>query len=124
MRGVYWLGLSAAVVTFADAALYLMVIRNQDSPAEWGTVRFIAALIVLAGVLTAVGSVAEGTIRAALLGGATPILLVLGYLGAFSIGPPLFLAGMVTGIGALSAKRERPPSRRPAPRPRSASSRP
>jgi hypothetical protein len=124
MRGVYWLGLCAAVVTFADAALYLMVIRNQDSPAEWGSVGFIAALIVLAGVLTAVGSVAEGTIRAALLGGATPILLVLGYLGAFSIGPPLFLAGMVTGIVALRAKRERPPSQPPAPRPRSASSRP
>ena len=124
MRTVYWLGLLAAVVTIADAVLYVEVIRNQDSPQDWGFVGFIAAVIVLAGVLTAAGSVAEGAVRAALLGAATPILLVLGFLGAFSIGPPLFLAGIVTGIGALRAMRERPPSRPPARPPRSASSRP
>jgi hypothetical protein len=124
MRGAYWLGLLAGVVIFADAAFYLMVIRSQDGPGEWGRVGFVTALIVLAGVLTLEGSVAHGRTRAVMLGAATPILLVLGILGALSIGPPLFLAGIVTAIGALLAMRERRPSRPPARRPRSASSRP
>lgn len=124
MRGVYWLGLLAAVITFADAALYLLVISNEDSPNDWGRVGLIAALIVLAGILAMVGSTAEGTMRAALLGAATPILLVLGILGALSIGPPLFFAGILTLIGALNARRGHPRSQQRAQRPRSASSRP
>jgi hypothetical protein len=124
MRGVYWLGLLAAVITFADAALYLFIISSEDSPNDWALVGLIAALIVLAGIFAMVGSTAEGTMRAALLGAATPILLVLGILGALSIGPPLFLAGILTLIGALSARRGSPRSRQPAQRPRSASSRP
>lgn len=124
MRGVYWLGLLAAVITFADAALYVWVISGEDSPNDWGRVGLVAALIVLAGVLAMVGSTAEGTVRAALLGAATPILLVLGILGALSIGPPLFLAGILTLIGALTARRGRPRSQPRAQPPRSASSRP
>jgi low temperature requirement protein LtrA len=125
LRGVYWLGLVAAVIVIADAVLYIAVIGNQKAATnEWGSVVTIAAVVVVAGVLTATGSVAEGGMRAALLGAATPILLVLGYLAALSIGPPLFFAGMVTLVGARRAMRERPPSRPPAPRPRSASSQP
>jgi hypothetical protein len=50
-------------------------------------------------------------------------LLIVGFLGMFSIGLPLFLAGIATSRGALTATRGRP-SPPPAPRPRSASSRP
>jgi hypothetical protein len=124
MRHVYWLGLLAAVITFADAALYLFIISSEDSPNDWALVGLIAGMIVLAGVLAMVGSTAEGTMRAALLGAATPILLGLGILGALTIGPPLFLAGILTLIGALTARRARPQSPPRAPRPRSASSRP
>jgi hypothetical protein len=122
LRGVYWLGLLAAVIAFADATAYLMLV--SPSPNEWDSVIVIAAMTVLAGVLATAGSLATGRTRAGLLWPATAILLVLGYLAAHSIGAPLFFAGMVTGVGARRAMRERPPSRPPALQPRSASSRP
>jgi hypothetical protein len=124
VSGVYWLGLAAAVVVFADASLYLIVISQEDPPNDLGRVGLIATLIVLAGLLAVAGSLVRESARIALLGAATPILLVLGFLGVFSIGMPLFLAGIATGVGALKARPARPRSRPPVPRPRSESSRP
>jgi hypothetical protein len=120
VRGVYWLGLAAAVIVFADAFLYLSIISQEDSPNDWGLVGLIAALMLLAALLAVAGSLAQGSDRIALLGAATPILLGIGFLGIFSIGLPLLLAGIVTAAGAATATRERPQSRRPARRPRSA----
>jgi low temperature requirement protein LtrA len=103
VRGAYWLGFAAAVVAFADACLYLITISQEDSPSDWGRVGLIATLIVLAGILAVAGSLAQGSARVALFGAATPILLVIGFLGIFSIGLPLLLAGIVTAVGAASA---------------------
>ena len=124
MRRVYWLGLLAGAITLADAAFYLLIISREDSPNDWAVVGLIAALIVLAGVVTIAGSMEEGRVRTALLGAATPILLVIGFLGMFSIGLPLLIAGILTGIGAATATRGRPPSQPRAQPPRSASSPP
>ena len=124
MRNVYWLGVVAAATVMTDAVAYLYLISQEDTPNEWRQVALIAATIALGAVLAAAGSLATGNLRTLLLWPATAILLIVGFLGMFSIGLPLLLAGIVTLRGALTATRERRPAPPPAPRPRSASSRP
>jgi len=124
MRNVYWLGVVAAATVMTDAVAYLYLISQEDTPNEWRQVALIAATIALGAVLAAAGSLATGNLRMLLLWPATAILLIVGFLGMFSIGLPLLLAGIVTLRGALTATRERRPAPPPAPRPRSASSRP
>lgn len=124
LRDAYPFGLAAAAIAFADAIAYLAIINREDGPNDWVVVGVIATAIVLAGALAAVGSVVTGGRRAALLWPATVILLLIGFLGMFSIGLPLLIAGILTAIGAATATRGRPRSQPQAPPPRSASSRP
>ena len=124
MRNAYPFGLAAAAIAFADAIAYVTIINRQGTLNDWGRVVVIAALIAFAGVLATVGSLVTGGRRPALLWPATVILLVLGFLGIFSIGLPLLIAGILTAVGAATATRGRPQSQPRAPRPRSASSRP
>jgi hypothetical protein len=89
----------AIVVAEADEALYLFVIFNQSPRApDVLTVPFVASFIQLMAILVGVSlltSPAVVRLRPALRGGAAAGLLVLGVIGAFSIGAPLFLAGVV-----------------------------
>jgi hypothetical protein len=124
VRDAYPFGLAAALIAFADAIAYLVLISREDTTNNWGRVALVAALILVAGLLAAAGSVVTGRRRATMLWPATAILLVIGFLGIFSIGLPLLIAGILTAGGAASAMRGRPQSRRPAPRPRSESSQP
>ena len=124
MRGVYWLGLGAAALALLDAVVYLRAISQEDTPNDWTIVGFFASVIVLGAVFAAAGSLVGGHNRMLLLGAATTILLVVGFLGLLSIGWPLILAGIVTLVGAVTATRGRPQSRPQALPPRSASSRP
>lgn len=92
--------ITAIVVAEADEALYLFVIFNQPSPRtpDVLTVPFVASFIQLMAILVGislVSSPAAVRLRPALRGGAAAGLLVLGVIGAFSIGAPLFLAGVV-----------------------------
>lgn len=120
MRRVYWLGLLAAAVAMTDAILYPYLISKEDTPNEWRRVAVITSIIVLGAILAAAGSLLVAHWRALLLWPATVIFLLVGYLAMFSIGLPLFLGGIVTLSGALTATRERRPSPPPARRPRSA----
>jgi len=124
MRSVYWLGLAAAGVAVADTIFYVILISRQDTPTEWTTVAFVASVIMLGAVFAAAGSLVGGNARMLLLAFATTILLIVGVLAILSIGWPLIFAGIVTMVGAVTATRGRRQSRRPAPPPRSASSRP
>jgi hypothetical protein len=90
----------AIVVTEADEALYIFVIVNQgsDRPADVLTVPFVAAFIQLMAVLLGVSMLVSPSavrLRPALRAGAAAGLLVLGVFGAFSIGAPLFVAGVI-----------------------------
>jgi hypothetical protein len=89
----------AIVAAEADEALYLFVIFNQSPRApDVLTVPFVASFIQLMAILVGISllsSPAVVRLRPALRGGAAAGLLVLGVIGAFSIGAPLFLAGLV-----------------------------
>ena len=93
------------VVAEADEALYIFLIANQGSPRppDVLTVPFVASFIQLMAVLLGISMVESPMfirLRPALRGGAAAGLLVLGVFGAFSIGAPLFVAGLIaTGVG-------------------------
>jgi hypothetical protein len=94
------------VVAEADEALYIFVIVNQGSarPADVMTVPFVASFIQLMAVLLGVSTLTSPTVirfRPALRAGAAAGLLVLGVIGAFSIGAPLFIAGAVAAGVAM-----------------------
>jgi hypothetical protein len=90
----------AIVVAEADEALYIFVIVNQgsDRPADVLTVPFVASFIQLTAVLLGVSMFTSPTVigyRPALRAGAAAGMLLLGVFGAFSIGAPLFVAGVI-----------------------------
>ena len=90
----------AFVAAEADEALYIFVIVNQGSPRppDVLTVPFVASFIQLMAVLLGVSMLTSPSViryRPALRAGAAAGLLVLGVIGAFSIGAPLFIAGAV-----------------------------
>src|SRR5260370_42162138 len=92
----------AIVVAEADEALYLFVIFNQSPRApDVLTVPFVASFIQLTAILIGISLLslpAVVRLRPALRGGAAAGLLVLGVIGAVSVGGPPFLAGVV-GLG-------------------------
>ena len=91
------LGIAAAAVAIVTDALYVGIIVSQD-PVEWGRVVAIAACILAFGGSAASASV--GTLspptRLVLFAIGAGGLLTLGFLGLFSIGLPLFVAGILT----------------------------
>src|SRR5260370_42419099 len=100
----------AIVVAEADEALYLFVIFNQSPRApDVLTVPFVASFIQLMAILVGISllsSAAVVRLRPALGVGAAAGLLVLGVIGAFSVGAPLFLAGaVVLGVAVRTVSR-------------------
>jgi hypothetical protein len=93
------LGVAAAVIALVTDALYLGIIVTQD-PVEWGRVVLIAGCILAFGGSAAAGAVAPvpGPARFVFLAIAAGGLLTLGYLGLFSIGLPLFVAGILSAV--------------------------
>lgn len=97
-RVLVWIALAVPLVM---DAVYFSLIRGQNvrSP-DLFTVPFVAAFMLLMTALlglslsTRVGPVLRATMR----GGAAGGLIVLGFLGAFSIGAPILLAGLVAAI--------------------------
>ncbi len=95
----------AVVITFAVVALYVSVIRGQSGPAtpDVLTVPFLAAYQVLMALLLLASLLVPPAVRPALRAAAAAGLLVLGWLGAMSIGIPLLLAaGLAMGSTVLA----------------------
>jgi hypothetical protein len=104
-RGTTMLVWIAILLPLVTVVVYIGVIRSQGSgPPDWLTVPFVASYMVAASLALLVSqwpgfaSGARASLRAAAAGG----LLVLGFLGAFSIGLPLLLAGVLAAIAAVT----------------------
>jgi hypothetical protein len=93
------LGIAAAVIAIATDALYLAIIVSQD-PVEWGRVIAVAGCILAFGGSAGWASVGTSSspTRLVLLAIGAGGLLTLGFLGLFSIGLPLFVAGILTVV--------------------------
>jgi hypothetical protein len=98
----------AIVLVLADFIGYQVLLRSQGdtSPDSVATVPFVSGyMLVMAALLclSLVGQPRLVRLRPAMLASAAAGLLVLGFFGAFSIGVPLFLAGILTTIAAIRA---------------------
>jgi hypothetical protein len=110
LRLLLMIAIAAAVL---DDAGYLVLITSQGSyPPEAFVVPFVAAFIALTAVMLAISLLNRplvSRLRPPLRGGAAAGLLVLGVLGAFSIGLPLFIAGVLAAIAAVWTLADRRP---------------
>jgi hypothetical protein len=107
-RFVWRLAVAAGIGVLIVDLLYLqLVLFGQGTPPPSpARLAFIVTWIALCGGVAVIGGVAEsGVPRAVLLGISTAGLLVMGVVGAFSVGIPLLLAAMVVG-GAASVAAE------------------
>lgn len=93
------LGTTAAVLAVGTDLLYLGIIVSQD-PVDWARVIFFSGAIALAGAAAGAASIADLTpaIRLMLFAAAAGCLLSLGVIGLFSVGLPLFVAGILCAI--------------------------
>lgn len=106
--------IASAAISVVVAFVYLGLIYRQDHglPAR---AAFIAAYIVVIAVVLGLSNRASGPIvRAAMLAGAANSLIVLGFLGLFSIGLPLLIAGGLSMPATMRALSEAPQPSGPA----------
>lgn len=96
----------ACALSVATLVTYLVRLDQQGTPISNPRVLFIAASIAFMSLLTSAGALVRSARgRTKLLGLATPGVRGIGFIGAWSIGAPLLLAGILTGWAALSAAR-------------------
>ena len=117
-RGTAALIWGSMVLVLADLIAYLLLIRGQgDSPPDSvAGVPFISGYMVLVvGLLwLAVLDLPRlAKLRPAMLAAAAAGLLLLGVFALFSIGPPLFLAGVLAAIAAITALARNPSGNAP-----------
>ena len=103
----------AAVAVLATDALYVSLIRGQGGPGAPGppdvlTVPFVAGYQLFMAALLAASLFAPAATAPVLRGAASGGLVVLGVLGAFSIGLPLLIAGFLAIAATVLAIRARP----------------
>jgi hypothetical protein len=95
------LGLASAAVALATDVLYLSVINSQGGPLNLDRVVVVAAAIAAAAAAAVAGSLArDPSVRVLFLSTAAAILIVWGWIGAFSIGVFLLLAGTLAVVAA------------------------
>jgi hypothetical protein len=99
--------ISMALV-LADLVVYLLIIRGQGDlpPDTKATAPFVAGYLLLMAVLLWLSLLNHPMLvlaRPAMRAGAAAGLLVMGVFAAFSIGVPVFLAGILATIGAIRA---------------------
>lgn len=105
IRVVVW---ASVALVLLDVAVYLTVIRAQggSDPPDAFTVPFVAVYLMVMAILLSI-SVSEGprlaAMRPVLRTAAAAGLLVLGVFALFSIGLPIFLAGVLATVGAIRA---------------------
>ena len=105
-----WAGLLAGVITFAMIAVYVGLLQSEGT-GDLSTTRARAVIVWLAaaGIAAVTGGVVPHTrVRFALLAVAAFMLLVWGSLAMFSIGLPLFVAGVFALVAADAASRGMP----------------
>jgi hypothetical protein len=104
-RTLRWLVVVPIVIAVLDDIAYVALIASQPEHApDIFTVPFVATFIALMAALLALslaGSPLVVTLRPALRAGAAAGLVVLGVLGAFSIGLPLLFAGFLATGAAI-----------------------
>jgi hypothetical protein len=100
-----WAGVGAAVIAAADDAFYLGVVNTQGgSSPQFLRVPFVAAFIALLAICGALSSRASAARwRPLLLGVSATGLILIGFLGIFSIGLPLVVAGVLASLGLINA---------------------
>lgn len=94
--------LVGSAVALAMDLVYIGIISGQGGPIEVPRVALVAGVILLAAVLAFAGGM---TSSRPLLIPAAVLLLVMGFLGMFSIGLPLLAAGILTVLSAAMARR-------------------
>ena len=102
----------AVVITAAMVAVYLSLIRGQGGPStpDVLTVPFLTTFLGLMALLLLASLLVPPAVRPALRAGPAAGLLVLGWLGAMSIGIPLLLAAglaMASAVLAIDARPQR-----------------
>ena len=104
-RSLRWLVVVPIVIAGLDDIAYVALIASQPEHApDILTVPFVATFIALMAALLALslaGSPLAVSLRPALRAGAAAGLVVLGVLGAFSIGLPLLIAGFLATGAAI-----------------------
>ena len=102
-----WLAVIAAVIAGVTDALYFGIVAGQGGhdPIRW-RVAFVATFVAVLAITAALASRGSASAwRPALLGLSTIGLLAMGYVGIFSIGLPLLVAGALAFIALLTSLR-------------------
>jgi hypothetical protein len=98
---------ASIVLALGVLIAYLLLIRAQgEAPPDALTVPFVAAYLALMAVLMWLSLLDQprlASLRPALRGAGAAGLLVLGVIAAFSIGLPIFVAGVLATIAAVRA---------------------
>jgi hypothetical protein len=98
---------AAIVLVLADLIAYGLIIRSQGEPQpDAFTVPFVAAFLALMAValwMSLLDRALLVTLRPALRATAAAGLLLLGIFAAFSIGLPIFAAGVLAAVAAIRA---------------------
>ena len=105
-RGTAALIWGSIVLVLADLIVYQFLIRGQgdSSPDSAAVVPFVSGYMVLMVVLLFLAVLDQprlAKLRHAMLASAAAGLVVLGIFAAFSIGIPLFVAGILAGVGSI-----------------------
>ena len=98
----------SAGISVVVAVVYLGIVYRQDHRLASRAIFIASLLMVIAFVLVASTRVAGPVQRAALLAGGANSLIALGFLGLFSIGLPLLLAGVLAMPATARALQETP----------------
>jgi hypothetical protein len=98
----------SAGISVAVAVVYLGIIYRHDHRLASRAIFIASLLVAIAFVLVASSRVAGPVQRAALLAGGANSLVALGFLGLFSIGLPLLVAGALVMPATARALQETP----------------
>jgi hypothetical protein len=97
-------GLCAALIIAADDVGYGLALAGQHGPVNSRTV-FVAAFLGMTSAAALIGTVCRRSSRGVwLLAFVTANCLSLGFVGMFSIGPPLIVAGWLAVIALVRCR--------------------
>ncbi len=96
----------ACALASSTLVTYVVLLTQQGTPLTNDRVLFVSGSIALLAVLTGVAALTRlPRFRTVLLGIGTPGLLGVGFIGAWSIGLPLLIGGVLAGVAAVPAAR-------------------
>ena len=99
--------LGGAIGAVAVDALYLAAIAQQGTTPPGFRVPFVAIWIAGAALLACIGAFTQATsTRGMLLAIAAAAMVTLAVPGIWSIGVPLFICALATGVGAIRAAQD------------------